>query len=325
MSGALAQAPTQPPARTATTLAAESAGPSAGGFTLSAHVTTSHDTQQSATATPASQTDAATLGNVTFLDTDATGMVHELGSAPVDADGVATLHAGPLTAGAHDLRAVFNGTATARSSTSAAAQLTAEATTTPDYALTATPTSLNLQAGMQGSVAISIAPVNGFSSYVSLSCAGLPLFTTCSFQPSNVSVSASAGRSTMTLDTVAPSGNTALLHHDTGLIYAFLLPGALGLAALGLAGRSRSLRTLALLCVAGSLMAGASSCAQRYTYLHRGPTPNPGTPNGNSVIRIFGTSVNGAQATVHCVQIALTVVSTNTNSGGNILTPCPAS
>jgi len=261
---------------------------------------------------------------VTFLDTDGSGQVRELGSTPLSSDGVAKLNIGTLLPGAHAVRAVFSGSASAKASTSSAADLTAQAIATPDFSLTAAPTSLNLQAGVQGTVTVTITPVNGFSNYVSLSCAGLPLYTTCNFLPSNVSVGANGGLSTMTLNTVAPSGNTASLGRDTGLVYAFLLPGALGLAGLGLC-RNRSLRTLALLCVVGSLMAGTGSCAQRYTYLHRGPTPNPGTPNGQSVIRIFGTSVNGAEATVKCVQIALNVTSTNTGSGGNILTPCPAS
>jgi hypothetical protein len=72
-----------------------------------------------------------------------------------------------------------------------------------------------------------------------------------------------------------------------------------------------------------SLMGGASACSQRYRYLNYGPAPNPGTPNGESIIRIYGTSVTGAQSTIKCIQITLNVTSTNTSgSAGNILTPC---
>ncbi len=305
-----AQAPT---VTTLTTAAAP--GGTRGAITLTAQV--------SAAGSPA--TDAAAMeGSVTFQDRGSDGLVRELGSAPLNPAGIATLHLSSLPGGTHNLRAVFNGTEEAASSSSASTQMTAEATTPPDFSLTANPTSLNLQAGAQGTVTVTISPVNGFSNYVSLSCAGLPLFTTCSFLPSNVNVSTVAAQSTFALNTVAPSGKAASLTHDSGLFYAFLLPGAVGLAGLGLA-RNRRLRMLALLCVAGSLITGASSCAQRYTYLHHGPTPNPGTPNGQSVIRIFGTSVNGADAQVKCVQLTLNVTSTNTESGTNILTPCPAS
>lgn len=309
----------QPTASSTTTLRVESAHSNGTGTTLTANVA----------ATAAATDPDGDRGSVTFLDTDASGQVRELGSAPVNAAGAATLQVGTLSEGAHAVRAVFSGNDAAKPSTSSAAQLTGQAAGTPDYTVTAAPTSLNLQAGVQGTVAVTITPINGFSNYVSLSCGGLPLFTTCTFLPSNVSVGANPGLSTMTLNTVAPSGKAASLMHETNLVYAFLLPGALGLAGLGLAGRRsgyhRGLRTLALLCVAGSVMAGASSCAQRYTYLNHGPTPNPGTPNGRSIIRIFGTSVNGAEAQVKCVQLTLNVTSTNTNSSGNNLTPCPAS
>ncbi len=80
---------------------------------------------------------------------------------------------------------------------------------------------------------------------------------------------------------------------------------------------------LAMLCVVGSLIGGASSCAQRYRYLNYGPTPNPGTPAGESIIRIYGTAVNGALSTSKCFQVTLNMTSTNTSgTAGNNLTPC---
>jgi hypothetical protein len=96
----------------------------------------------------------------------------------------------------------------------------------------------------------------------------------------------------------------------------------LGLLGLGF-GRNRSLRMLAMLCVVGSLIGGASSCAQRYRYLNYGPGANPGTPAGRSIIRIYGTAVNGALSTSKCFQVTLNVTSTNTSgTSGNNLTPC---
>jgi hypothetical protein len=80
---------------------------------------------------------------------------------------------------------------------------------------------------------------------------------------------------------------------------------------------------LAMLCVVGSLIGGASSCAQRYRYLNYGPTPNPGTPAGKSIIRIYGTAVTGALSTSKCFQVTLNMTSTNTSgTSGNNLTPC---
>jgi hypothetical protein len=266
----------------------------------------------------------AEAGTVTFLDRDSAGQERALGSALVSADGSASLTVSSLAAGAHQVRAAYSsalGASSFAAATSAAAEVIAQAAT-PDFSLTAVPTTLNLNAGAQGTVTVTITPSGGFNNYVSLSCAGLPLFATCNFLPSNVSVSGTTGLSTMTLETVAPSGTTAQLRHDRGLVYAFLLPGALGLLGLGFS-RNRGVRTLAMVCIAFSLMGGASACSQRYRYLNYGPGANPGTPNGESIIRIFGTSVSGAQSTIKCIQITLNVVSTNTSgSSGNILTPC---
>jgi hypothetical protein len=273
--------------------------------------------------------EGGTPGTVTFLDRESGGQVRELGSTLVSADGSASLTVSSLAAGTHEVHAAYSAPGASQISggptpaaSSAAAEVIAQATT-PDFSLTAVPTTLNLTAGAQGTVTVSITPSGGFNNFVSLSCAGLPLFTTCSFLPSNVSVSGTTALSTMTLETVAPSGKVvALLGHTSGLVYAFLLPGGLGLLGLGFS-RNRGVRTLAMVCIVVSLMGGASACSQRYRYLNYGPGPNVGTPNGESIIRIFGTSVSGAQSTIKCIQITLNVTSTNTSgSSGNILTPC---
>ena len=292
---------------TTTALTAAPAGNASGKTTFTVHVS----------PVPQSVEDR---GSVSFEETDSDGQPHSLGSAFIGADGTATLTVSAVPAGVHAVRAVYSGSASAAASTSAPADVTAEATA-PDFSLTATPATLNLDAGLQGTVAVSIAPLNGFSNYVSLSCAGLPLYTTCNFLPSNVDVTG-ASRSTMTLNTTAPSGHTTLLRRDSGFVYAFLLPGALGLVGLCFA-RNRGLRMLAMLCVVGSLIGGASSCAQRYRYYNYGPTENPGTPNGQSIIRIYGTAVKGALSTSKCFQVTLNVTSTNTSgTAGNNLTPC---
>ena len=262
-------------------------------------------------------------GSVTFEETDSDGQPRSLGSAFVAPDGSATLTVSALPAGTHSVRAVYSGTASAASSTSEAADITSEATP-PAFSLSATPATLNLTAGAQGTVAITVAPGAGFSNYVALSCAGLPLFTTCNFLPSNVDVAGVNGLSTMTLNTTAPSGGgkSSLRQDNNGLVYCFLLPGAFGLAGLAF-GRHRGLRTLAMLCVIGSLIGGASSCAQRYRYLNYGPSANQGTPAGQSIIRIYGTAVNGALSTSKCFQVTLNMTSTNTSgTAGNNLTPC---
>jgi hypothetical protein len=296
---------------TTTALTAAAASDASGEITFTVHVAPVPSTPGSVTSD---------RGSVSFEENGSDGQPHSLGSAFVGADGSATLTVSALPAGAHAVRAVYSGNEASAASTSTPAEVTAQATA-PNFSLTAAPATLNLDAGLPGTVAVSIAPIGGFNNYVSLSCAGLPLFTTCSFLPSNVDVTG-ASRSTMTLNTTAPSGKTTLLRRDAGFVYAFLLPGALGLAGLCF-GRNRGLRMLAMLCVVGSLIGGASSCAQRYRYLNYGPTDNPGTPNGQSIIRIYGTAVTGALSTSKCFQVTLNMTSTNTTgTAGNNLTPC---
>jgi len=300
---------------TSTTLTTARASDASGRTVFTVHVSPAPQ------AAGADSSENADYGSVTIEETGSDNQPHSLGSAFVDAEGNATLTVPALSAGTHSVRAVYSGTESAASSISEAAGVTSEAAA-PDFSLTASPSTLNLTAGLQGSVAITITPGAGFNNYVNLSCAGLPLFTTCNFLPSNVDVTGSTAGSTMTLNTTAPSGKTSLLRRDTGMVYAFLLPGALGLAGLALV-RNRTLRMLAILCVIGSLIGGASSCAQRYRYLNYGPGPNLGTPAGESIIRVYGTAVNGALSTSKCFQVTLNMTSTNTSgTAGNSLIPC---
>jgi hypothetical protein len=45
--------------------------------------------------------------------------------------------------------------------------------------------------------------------------------------------------------------------------------------------------------------------------------------DGQSIIRIYGTAVNGALSTSKCFQVTLNMTSTNTSgTAGNNLTPC---
>ena len=297
------------PVATTATLSSAPSRDAAGKTLLTVHVS----------PVPAS---ADNRGSVSFIETGSDGQPHALGSAFVGADGDATLIITALPSGVHSIRAVYSGSDSAAASTSAPLDVTAEAAA-PTFALSATPATLNLDAGAQGTVAVTITPSAGFTNYVALSCAGLPRFATCNFLPSNVNATnGQAAGSTMTLNTTAPSGKNALMRHNSGFVYCFLLPGVLGLVGLGF-GRNRALRMLALVCVVGSLVGGASSCAQRYRYLNYGPPNNPGTPAGKSIIRIYGTAVKGALSTSQCFQVTLNMTSTNTSgTAGNNLTPC---
>ena len=65
----------------------------------------------------------------------------------------------------------------------------------PDSPWRLTPTSLSTAVGGFVSSVVTVTPVNGFNAYVSLSCTGLPVNTTCNFTPVNVPASCTTSAS----------------------------------------------------------------------------------------------------------------------------------
>jgi hypothetical protein len=79
--------------------------------------------------------------------------------------------------------------------------------TTPDFTIAASPSSLSIVQGASGTSTVTVTSVNGFASAVGLSCTGLPAGVTCSFNPGSVTPAAN-GSATSTL-TVSVSASTA--------------------------------------------------------------------------------------------------------------------
>ncbi len=264
-------------------------------------------------------------GVVTLMEDGNTGQ-RALGSIPLSPEGTATLTTANLRDGQHSIRAVYSGDATYAASASPASAVQAEATTTPSFTLSANPANATIAAGATATAVLTLTPSNGFSNYVALSCSGLPLQASCSFTPVNVAVGATATPSptagaippsttTMTISTQAPSGTLSmLLHGDKGMVYAFLLPGFLGLAGLT-TGRRTGRRTahhsgarwLGMLLLMVGLVGGTTSCAQRYSYLNHPPAASLGTPLGVSALTIEAISINGSQVTQQQIPFTLTV------------------
>lgn len=71
-----------------------------------------------------------------------------------------------------------------------------------DFSLSATPTSRTIARKSQGTFAVSVSPVNGFSGAVSLSLSGLPGRTSSSFSPASITGS---GNSTLTISVNKPA------------------------------------------------------------------------------------------------------------------------
>lgn len=92
----------------------------------------------------------------------------------------------------------------------------------PDFSLSASPASVTVTQGTSGGSTITVSPVNGFSSSVSLSASGLPNGVTASFNPTSTSttstltLTASATAATGTV-TVTITGTSGSLTHNTSV------------------------------------------------------------------------------------------------------------
>jgi hypothetical protein len=249
----------------------------------------------------------------------------DLGSALVDGDGNASLQTDILSAGSHEVVAIYQGQASYLTSTSNLEHVQANVSTVAGFTVAASPTALSTAVGGFVSSVVTVTPVNGFSAYVSLSCTGLPINTTCNFTPVNVpancTTSASGaqtctpGTSVMQIQTQTPSPLIAARNSDDARMrrYVFVFPALFGLAGLG-ACRRRAWRNLLLgiLAFAGAL--GMTACSQRYNYLNHGPPGNPGTPAGNYIITVQASSSTGAYTTTPPTQPQITLTITTPKS-----------
>jgi len=226
---------------------------------------------------------------VTFND----GVLGKLGSGILNSSGVAMFTSSTLVAGSYSITATYGGDANFSGSTSSATPYNVQ-----DFKIVANPTTVTVSSpGQSAMTTLTITPLAGFNQALGYSCAGLPSEATCSF------AAASATTETLTIQTMAPSARLDKVPLGrSGLFYALLLPGFLGLVV-SAGNRKRTLRgirllgLIAVLAVATLWMpacgGGNSSSSQS----------NLGTPTGSSPVTI--TAVAGTLK--HSVQITLTV------------------
>ncbi len=181
---------------------------------------------------------------------------------------------------------------------------------TPDFNISASPTSLIITAGQPASFTVTLGGLNGFNSAVSLTCSGQPLGSMCSLSPMSVSP-ASGGTVTSTV-TIATSSNPYQMMASTGKgesssFFGMLLPlpvlGFLGLLVAG-PGSTRRFRgkqwiqrfTASLVFLfAMACLLGAAGCYSKKT--------GTGTQRGTTTVMITGTS----GSITHSTSVTLTV------------------
>ncbi len=100
---------------------------------------------------------------------------------------------------------------------------------TPDFSVTANPSSLTVTGGQNGTFSIYVTPSGGFSAATSFTCSGLPSGATCSFSPATVTPSTGIAKTTVTVTTLA----AAAMQDKSRTVFPFTVL-AVGLFCLGL-------------------------------------------------------------------------------------------
>jgi subtilase family serine protease len=244
-----------------------------------------------ATVKPASTSSKTPTGTATFTD----AVRGTLGSGTLNSSGVATLTSTRLAGASYSITANYSGDTNFSASTSSAVPYDVR-----DFRFTPNPPPVTVTApGQKGTTTLIVTPLGGFNQTLTYSCtSGLPSEATCTFAVS------SATSETLTIATTAPSSrlDKSPLQHRTGLFYALLLPGLLGLVLSTRKRGSRGARVVSLIAVLALSPWWMSACGGGSS-----STPgNPGTPTGTSIVTVSATT-GGTVALTHTVSVTLSL------------------
>jgi hypothetical protein len=177
-------------------------------------------------------------------------------------------------------------------------------TGTPDYSVSATPSTATIAAGVQANFTVSATPANGFDQIVNWSCTGAPAAATCTVSPASVTLDGkNAAATTVTLSTMARgfSPPLALPRYAPPMRGWEMLEGLFTWLAvlLIICSSSRASRQRPGLAVTAVILA-ISLCM--YSCGGYGPPP-PGGPTLSSVV-LNPTSVTGGSPSTGTVTLS---------------------
>jgi len=156
-----------------------------------------------------------------------------LGTVTLDANGNATLQTSFAATGVYNVTASYSGNTTDAPSVS---NSLTETVVTPGVTASVNPTSLSIQPGSSGQLAITITPIGGYTGTIDFSCGTLPAHVSCTFAPP-----------TLTLNGAGPFTDTLTVSTNATATAQLRIPGE--------SGRFDSLALAALLWLPGSIAA----------------------------------------------------------------------
>lgn len=229
-------------------------------------------------------------GTVTFMDGSAS-----LGTATLDAYGIAKFTTTSLAGGTHTITANYAGDAIFRSTSANISQMVS------DFSVQSTISAVSIKVGQSGSALIALTPQGGFNQSISFSCSGLPSGANCSFSPATLTPSGTdIATDTMTISTTG----SAAAHRADNRRMNGLTGSAFGFASLLLVvpvfsrkKRARLVLLAGLLFMFGAWGCGGSSSTK--------PTPTPPNPMvGTYSVTVTATPAAG---TAHTATLSLTI------------------
>jgi hypothetical protein len=182
--------------------------------------------------------------------------------------------------------------------------------TSPDYAVSAAPSTQTIAAGQTANFTVSATPQGGFNQTVMWTCTGAPAAATCSVSPSSITLDGSNMKtSTVTLTTTARTAGmpvgwerftpSPMRLAELGATWVLLLV-ALMMLWKGSASRGRMCLAAMVLVI---VTAVCVSCGGGTSFDTGTPPPAQGTPPGAYTITVTGTSGN----VVHNTTVKVTV------------------
>jgi len=232
-------------------------------------------------------------GTVTF-----TNALTTLGTATLDATGVATLDVN-LPAGTYVVQAAYSGDAVHLASTSAPITVVSNPIA---FTFSVTPATISIKSSQYAELGIILTSIDGFTDTIGLGCVSLPAGVNCQFSSPSVKLPANGTvTAQLTIDTNSPltGGTQAMNRHAGGRAYlAGLLPFSFVFGYILWRRRRRAAAVLALALLlalpAALTMAGCNGISIN------------GAPPGTFTIQIVGTGTSTGVVEYQNVNLTIT-------------------